>query len=439
MVTGRCTTTKHRGAYPGFSKGSLTSAAYQYSTIGGKINSLTDCMSYRKFKADHLFTGTELPGNNKVLVIKSNGEIEGIINENEAGEDIESFKGTLTPGFVNAHCHLELSHMKDLIPEKTGLVDFVYKVVNERHFAEEEILNAIENAENEMLSNGIVAVGDICNNLLTLPQKQKQRLAYYNFIEASGWLPTISQTRFERTLNIYNEFLTHNPQLTTRNSIVPHAPYSVSDELWKLITPYFKNKAVSIHNQETVFEDELFLQGSGDFVRMYQLMNIDNTHHQPTNKSSLQSYFSKLSKAASLILVHNTFIKQEDIDFAENNKSDGQQLSFCICINANQYIENAVPPIQLLMKNNCNIVLGTDSLAGNWSLNLLDEMKTIQKNFPGITLKEMLQWSTINGAKALQMDTALGSFEKGKKPGVVLIENTDGVKLKKESSVKRVL
>jgi aminodeoxyfutalosine deaminase len=396
-------------------------------------------MSYRKFKADHLFTGTKMHGTNKVLVTKNNGEIEAIIDDENAGEDVEIFKGILSPGFINAHCHLELSHMKGLVPEKTGLVDFVYKVVNERHFSEDEILNAIEKAEDEMLANGIVAVGDICNNILTLTQKQKQRLAYYNFIEASGWLPTVSQPRFERALNIYNQFSIQNSKFKIQNSIVPHAPYSVSNELWDLITPYFENKTVSIHNQETLFEDELFLQGTGDLIRMYELMKIDNTHHQPSKRSSLQTYFSKLAKAASVILVHNTFTTEDDVQFAMSNKSTQQHLSFCICINANQYIENALPPIDMLIKNNCNIVLGTDSIASNRSLNILDEMKTIQKKFPHISLQTLLQWATLNGAKALQMGSSLGNFEKGKKPAIVLLENVNDLHLTSVSTSKRII
>ena len=378
--------------------------------------------------------------NRKVLVTKKDGTVEAIIDADNAG-DVEIFNGIISPGFINAHCHLELSHMKGLIPEKTGLIDFVFKVVNERHFAEEEILNAIDVAENEMLLNGIVAAGDICNNVLTLPQKKKRNLAYYNFIEASGWLPSISQTRFERALHLYTEFKTTNDKLqTTNSSIVPHAPYSVSDELWKLITPYFENKVVTIHNQETFFEDDFFLHGTGDFTRMFELMKIDNSHHKPTKKTSLQTYFSKLSGAASIILVHNTFTKQEDIDFVQLQTTNYKlQTSFCICANANQYIENSMPPIQLLIENNCNIVLGTDSLASNHSLNLLDEMKTIQENFPDISLEKMLQWATINGAKALKMENVLGSFEKEKTPGVILIENIEEVKLKKESSVKRIV
>ena len=174
-------------------------------------------MAYRKFQADHLFTGTEILDGNNVLITDENGIIKTIIPADEAGDDIQQFNGLLSPGFINCHCHLELSHMKGLIPEKTGLIDFVFKVVTERHFSEDEILDAIAKAEEEMLSNGIVAVGDICNNTLTLSQKLKQRLAYYNLIEVSGWLPQIAGTRFERSKNFYDSF----SQLTTHNYKLP--------------------------------------------------------------------------------------------------------------------------------------------------------------------------------------------------------------------------
>jgi cytosine/adenosine deaminase-related metal-dependent hydrolase len=313
---------------------------------------------------------------------------------------------------IVAHCHLELSHMKGLIPEHTGLVDFVFKIVTQRHFAEDEILQAIKNAEDDMLANGIVAVGDICNNHLTITQKQQQRLAYYNFIEVSGWNPQVADIRFERSKAILNEYL----MLNKGCSLSPHAPYSVSDDLWKLLQENFTEHTVTIHNQETSFEDDLFKTGTGDFTRMYALMNIENAAFKPTGKTSLQSYFQKMQTAKNKLLVHNTFTNEDDILYAKQLSS---QSFFCLCINANQYIENALPPIDLLRKHQANIVIGTDSLASNWSLSIADEIKTITKNFPTIPLTEILQWATINGATALQMNDTLGSFDKGKKPGVI--------------------
>lgn len=410
-------------------------------------------MAFRKIRADKIFDGHRFV-ENSVLITQNDGLIEAVAAIEDAGDGIEEFAGMLTPGFVNCHCHLELSHMKGKIPEGTGLVDFVCKVVTDRNASDEEILEAIVAGENEMKTAGIVAVGDICNNTLTILQKQKQNLHYYNFIEASGWLPSVSKTRFERAralLELFNrqsafanrQFTTPNFKLQTPNaSIVPHAPYSVSENLWEAIQPYFQNKVVSIHNQETIFEDQFFLEGTGDFTRMYNLMKINNSHHVPTTKSSLQSYFEKLTVAEKIILVHNTFTKQKDIDFVKKLSSEllmaatqpqttnyKPQTFFCLCINANRYIERAVPPVELLRQNNCAIVLGTDSLASNWSLNILDEMKTIRKNFPQIPLEEILRWATINGAKALGMDSFLGSFEKGKKPGVVLISE-DSLEMK---------
>ena len=111
-----------------------------------------------------------------------------------------------------------------------------------------------------------------------------------------------------------------------------------------------------------------------------------------------------------------------------------------VCPNANQYIEQTMPPIELLRSQHANSIIGTDSYASNWSLNIVDELKTIQQHHPSIPLAEMLQWATINGANALQMSDTLGSFEKGKKPGVVLIEGVDASGLlTKSAKAKRLI
>jgi cytosine/adenosine deaminase-related metal-dependent hydrolase len=392
-------------------------------------------MKYRKLSANYLFTGKDLLDKNYVLITENDGTIIDVISADDAGEDLEKFDGMLSPGFINAHCHTELAHLKGYIPEKTGLGDFVYQVITGRHFDEKDIISAIENAEAEMLKCGIVAVGDICNNNLTLSQKKKGRLNYYNFIEVSGWNPQVATARFEKGKAFYNEFEKNN--LTT--SIVPHAPYSVSEDLWGKITPFFPGKVISIHNQEVASEDEFFLNGTGKLVDMYQKMNIDNSFFKFPKLRSLQTYFKRLSGAASVILVHNTFTEQQDIDYVNSEKPNQQLVSFCLCINANLYIEDALPPVELFLRNDCNLVIGTDSVASNHQLNILEELKTISKNFPEISTETLLKWATINGAKALQMEDKLGSFEKGKKPGIVLIENIAFKQINEHSSARRIL
>jgi aminodeoxyfutalosine deaminase len=376
-------------------------------------------MKYRKLKGDKLFNGYEIL-EDQVLIISNDGTIEDLISVSDAGEGIQQYNGILSPAFINCHCHLELSHMKGLIPEKTGLVDFVYQIINKRHNSKDIIDQAIKNADEEMFNNGIIAVGDISNNAATLNQKKISKIAYYNFIEVLGWLPSGAKSNFENAFKTYELFFTQLQDKIGSSVIVPHASYTVSESLWLHIQPYFSNKVVSIHNQETVFEDNFFLDGTGDFNRMYELLKMDNTHHKPSAKTSLQSYFDYLHSAKNILLVHNTFTKQDDIDFIKKEqKVNTFNTFFCLCINANKYIEDALPPVDLFINNNCEIVLGTDSLASNWSLSIADEMKTIKKYFPSVPIHELLQWATINGAKALDMQEQLGSFEKGKKPGII--------------------
>jgi cytosine/adenosine deaminase-related metal-dependent hydrolase len=91
-------------------------------------------------------------------------------------------------------------------------------------------------------------------------------------------------------------------------------------------------------------------------------------------------------------------------------------------VNANKYITGDLPDIGMLMDQGCNITLGTDSLASNHQLSIAAEMKTIHERFPSVGMEQLLRWATSNGAKALKADHQFGSFGKGKRPGILLIE-----------------
>jgi cytosine/adenosine deaminase-related metal-dependent hydrolase len=387
---------------------------------------------YQKFQATQIFTGTELSEDQLVLITTKDGTIEGLVGIEDAGEDIQSFDGILSPGFVNAHCHLELSHMKDMIPAHTGLQEFVKQIVSLRQIEKDVIAAAIEKAENEMYANGIVAVGDISNTLDTLAQKAKHHLAYYTFVELYDLDPTRAVDKIYAGVEIQKTF----EQNCIRASIVPHAPYSVTNSLWKLLSEHFGSHTISMHNQETSDENDFFKTKTGNFLGMYERTKVSLDFFEPTGVSSLQSVLPILKNAAASILVHNSFTSADDIRAV---KKQMPNTFWCLCPNANQYIEQTMPPIELLRSNGANIIVGTDSYASNWSLNILDELKTIQKYNPQIPLDEMLGWATINGAQALQMSKHLGSFENGKKPGVVVIENVAGENNLKKAVSRRII
>jgi cytosine/adenosine deaminase-related metal-dependent hydrolase len=389
---------------------------------------------YKKIRADLLFTGNQLlSGADQVLITKVDGTIEAILPVSEAGDDIQHLKGILSPGFINAHCHLELSHMKGMIPAHTGLQEFVKQIVGLRKVEDAIIQEAIISAEDEMYHNGIVAVGDICNTIDTLSIKQKHKLAYYSFVELYDLDPTRAKDKINAGLKLQEAF----EQNCVRASLVPHAPYSVSFNLWKLLSNYFGAHTISMHNQETMDENEFFEKKTGSFLGMYERTKVSLDFFEATGLSSLQSVLPYFKKAARSILVHNSFTSAADIKAVQKEMPNS---FWCLCPNANHYIEETMPPIELLRANGAEIVIGTDSYASNWSLNILDELKTIQKHNPSIPLAEMLGWATLNGARALQMEAGLGSFEKGKKPGLVLIKgaDTNGL-LSKASTAQRII
>ncbi|MES1214521.1 MAG: amidohydrolase family protein [Bacteroidota bacterium] len=386
-------------------------------------------MAYKKLRADQLFDGYQLLDENHVLILKEDGTIEDIVSINDAGDDIQKFEGILSPGFINCHCHLELSHLKDVIPPKTGLIEFLCSVVTKRDFPRKIIEQKIINAEKEMYDNGIVAVGDIGNTADTANIKSKSRIYWQNFVEVLGF----TDEKAEENIAHYNKVVDQmetallTSDIRHRTLLVPHAPYTISPKTFQLINQLTKNQIISIHNQEHPAEDELYKSGDGEYLKLFKIFGIDRSPFPVTGKSSIRSCLPYFNNGQTIFLIHNTYMPEEDVIWAnEYASANGLKLVYCFCVNANLYIENRLPPIEQFIKHNCHIVLGTDSYSSNWQLSIAKEIGTII-SMPGsetvTSLEQVLQWATINGAKSLQWDDDLGSFEKGKRPGVVLIEN----------------
>jgi len=223
-----------------------------------------------------------------------------------------------------------------------------------------------------------------------------------------GLEESLARKTMEKALEYYREF---DRLFPGRTSIVPHAPYSVSRELFKLISER-KPDLISMHNQESRDEMELFQTGKGDMLKLLNAIGIREFSSGKAN--SLQFAYPFLEAAGTVILVHNTFADEESIALTNNSKT-----YWCLCPNANLYINKVLPPVNLFRKQGVKIVVGTDSLASNHQLNMLSELSSIAKEYTEISLEEMLRWITINGAEALGIQEWYGSFEKGKKPGMV--------------------
>ncbi|MBX9784381.1 MAG: amidohydrolase family protein [Chitinophagaceae bacterium] len=388
-------------------------------------------MAYRKFKASRLFNGYHFRNADDVLITTADGTIEAIVPLHEAGDDVEQLQGILTPGLINCHCHLELSHLKNVIPPHTGLIEFLCSVVTKRGFAPEIIEQEIERAEAEMYNNGIVAVGDIGNTADTASTKAKSKIRWQNFVEVLSFTDEKADENFNHYKNVSEELeqalrtsypVPRTSDFVPRTSLVPHAPYSISPKTFELINAATKNQIISIHNQEHPAEDELYKTGSGEYVKLFKIFGMNASPFPVTGKSSIRSVLPHFNNGQTIFLIHNTFMPEQDIVWAnEYAAANGLKLVYCLCINANLYIENKTPPADLFIKHNCHLVLGTDSYSSNWQLSIAKEMQSLLQHSTFIQ-EQVLQMATINGAKAFKWDNDLGSFEKRKRPGVVLLK-----------------
>lgn len=363
------------------------------------------------------------------MITDEQGKVQSIVNAKEAGDNVETFAGILTPGLINCHCHLELSHLKDVIPPGTGLVNFLKLVVQKRGFHADVIHNAILHAEREMFNNGIVAVGDISNQVDAIETKSTSDIRWHTFVEVLSPSDEKAIENIEQYQKVLHSHL-HRLNSPHRSVLSPHAPYTISSKSFDLINDASASQIISIHNQEHPAEDELYKSGEGEFLELLAMFGFNSSPFPITGKSSLQSYLPHFTRSQKIFLVHNTFISKEDIAFAkELALQTGLSLVFCLCPNANLYIENKLPPVAELVSADCLIVLGTDSYSSNWQLSIAKEMHTLlhspffQKMDEQLAIEILLRWATKNGAEALGWDNELGSFQKGKKPGVVLIEN----------------
>ncbi len=393
----------------------------------------------RKLAAHYIIPGNGEPIKNGIVTLDDSGKVMEVSQTNQNLQEIsglEFYSGILIPGFVNAHCHLELSHLEGKIRKRTGLPVFVSQINQMRQTEESEILEAARKADNYMWLNGIVAVGDISNTNHSFKIKSESKLTYHSFLEIFTTNPDLVIKKFKSALEIEKEL----KNFGLSSSIVPHAPYSVTPEMFELIKSHsLKNqKSISLHNQECPSENELYHSKSGDLFDVFIKLGVNFNALPKTGKNSLESIMTKMPKSIKTILVHNTYTTEADIEKANEYFDD---LYWCMCPNANLYIENNLPDIPLFHRKNQKICIGTDSLASNHQLSILEELKTINQNFTKIPVDKLVRWASLNGAEALGLSQKIGSIETGKTPGINLIKKFDlqNFRLKPESELKRLV
>ena len=369
----------------------------------------------RRISADAVFPISSPPIKKGVVTVDDDGTILSIGERRDTDPaSTEIFEGIICPGFINAHCHLELSYMKGKIPEKKGMAQFIIDLIDYRNgfllsgeegSHNDEIDTAIQNALREMQKNGIVGIGDISNDDYTFSHKAKSDVCFHTFIECLGFFPGKAEQYFHHSLSVFEKARA----LALNASITPHAPYSVPPELFDFIFSFSENHPplFSYHSQESEAESTFFKNASGDFQKVFEHFKLPLSIFTPTGKNSLQSVMGYFPADKKILFVHNTVADAADIALISKQLPEAY---FCFCPNANLYIENRLPQFSLFGNYTDRICIGTDSYASNHQLSILEEIKTIQRHHPEITTQQLLQWCTLNGAKFFDWDSKMGTI-----------------------------
>jgi cytosine/adenosine deaminase-related metal-dependent hydrolase len=388
----------------------------------------------RLISGHYVFTGREFIKNGTVETdnsgtIVSIGSLGDSIVEKER---TEFFNGIIIPGFVNAHCHIELSHLKGVIPQHSGMTAFCKSVISYRNSDVNEQISAMYEADKLMENEGIVAVGDISNNDLSAQMKKDSRLIYHTFVETLNLNPCLAEENIVKARTVKQTF----EKKGLRVSITPHAPYSLSEKLFEQSVIEGNNSGIiSIHNQESVDEMELFAKKQG---KMRDFFGKDMDAFLPKYNNPLHRILNYIAPEANMLLIHNTHTNEQDYRRALKHN---RKTTWVLCPASNLYIENTLPDVNMFAKLGAHVAIGTDSLSSNTNLSIMQELKILDSRFPETGLQTLLRWATLNGAEALNLDSELGSFDTGKRPGVFVLSDIDlkNMRLTPNSNIKPIL
>ncbi|MBQ8855580.1 MAG: amidohydrolase family protein [Bacteroidales bacterium] len=344
-------------------------------------------------------------------------------------EDISSEKrfldGAIVPGFVNAHCHVELSHLHGKFRKGTGMAGFIDQINELRDWAGREVkVELVRKWMDKMWSDGVSAMADISNDDSSFEVKASHPMYTRTFLEVFGSEPHMC----EGVMNEVTELNAAADAAGIDAAPTPHSCYTMSPQLLSASAAAGLERGyLSYHSQESLEEEELIRYGSG---AMYENRKRSGMSTPPvTGESSLKYFMDRLADArpapydAHVLLVHNVCLSQDDIDAARKVMNN---VYWAICPLSNQFIHDALPPVRLMRENGLDVMIGTDSLSSNDDLDMVKEMYCLHENFPEVGMNELLSWASLNGARFLSKEDELGSLIPGKKPGLVFIGNLDG-------------
>ena len=334
------------------------------------------------------------------------------------------YDGAVVPGFVNAHCHIELSHLQGKFRKGTGMAGFIDQINELRDSSSrEDKIAAIRRWMDILWRQGVSAMADISNCDDSFGIKAASPMYTRTFLEVFGTEPEDCNAVMDSVSGLEAKAREYGLDAAP----TPHSCYTMSPELLSAASAAgLKSGYLSYHSQESPEEEEMIMKGSG---AMWDNRRRAGMSTPPvTGKPSLMYFLDRLMKVHQppfdehILLVHNVCLTQDAVDAAScilNN------VYWAVCPMSNIFIHDALPPVPLMRRNGLKITVGTDSLSSNDTLDMVRELYCLQSAFPDIPSGELYIWACRNGALFLGKEKGLGTIAPGKRPGIVLIEGLD--------------
>jgi aminodeoxyfutalosine deaminase len=317
--------------------------------------------------------------------------------------------GAIVPGTVNCHVHLEFSALAGRVPPQARWEDWLTTTLAAYvDLSPAEVEAGINHALRAMWHNGTALVGEVTNTGTSWSSLKSSPLSYHLFYECLGF----HLVEHFALPEVFPWFGQPEVAATPWISAAAHAPYSVSKALFKAVDQWNSARLAPqmVHLAESRAELD-FLTGGNGFLRgLLQRRGRWIPDFQPPGMSP-PAYLDSLEFLGSRTLtVHGAWLNAADCDLLATT---GTWL--VLCPRANRYTGAGMPPVADLLNAGVNLALGTDSLAGNWDLNLFGEMLWLHQNFPAYPGDLWLRLGILNGAQALKRDQEFGSLTPGKK------------------------
>lgn len=351
----------------------------------------------------------DVVGNGCVVVSGGRLAYAGRWSSRRADGPVVDFPDALiTPGLINAHTHLHLSHLAGRMPRPRGFASWLFQMAPRvwRSSASVNQRSVLEGAE-VCLAAGVTTVGDVVGRWEAAPEHGRTRLRKVVFLELFGLQP-------EKALEAIGKAGQRLAELPTGElltpAIAPHAPYSACRELYQAALELAGRLGcpLSTHASETQAEREFLQDGTGELSTRFRMLARLPRRWKPPGCSpiGLLARWGVLDTEA--LLVHCNYLSEQDVGLLARSAC-----RVVYCPRSAHYFHVRKHPWQALRRRGVPVALGTDSLASNSSLSILDEMRFLAGRHPEVAPEELLAMGTVAGARALGLDGEVGALRPG--------------------------